>query len=117
MALPAQQIPYMWREAEDTKPSLPKVISNRKGPLCLGSESLGTSQGAPPCQHTALLHPGPHHIQTHKRNSLTRFPIKLQERPIELVEKELGTMSCAQLKDSIQVLSICMHFMAQINRC
>ncbi len=108
----AQQIPYLWleEEAQDTK--LKKVTNNRKGPLCLGSESFAKKEraGSHPTHHTTLLHPAPPLHHAHKRNSLNRFPVKIPQRPMELVERELGTMSCAQLKDSVEVLQLpCIH--------
>lgn len=115
MSLHAQHLPYLLEsEAQDNKPCQPKkVTSNRKGPLCLSSESSimrkerveGMWQlNKEPRAHQSARSPSHHHnIQTHKQKSLTRVPIILQERPMELLEKELGTMSCAQLKNSIQV--------------
>ena len=85
------------------------VTSSKKGPLSLNAinkdsqppsrlHSIGQSQLSPP-QHF----PPP----SQRRSTLTRYPVRMLERPIELVERELGTLSCAQLKDSLQVVSRC----------
>lgn len=39
------------------------------------------------------------------KHSLTRFPVVLLQRPIEQIENNLGKISCAELKDNIQLLT------------
>ena len=40
------------------------------------------------------------------KHSLTRFPVVLLQRPIEQIENNLGKISCAELKDNIQLLTV-----------
>lgn len=74
-----------------------RVISPNKGPLSLITERprKRDDKQHPPSQQ--------HSIGSKRRDTLTRFPVPLLERPMELVEKELGTLSCSQLRDSIKV--------------
>ncbi len=87
--------------SDQLKASLPnKVTTPNRGPLSLNVEGRGAHHNtrvgvAPP--------PPTHHHHHHHRNSLTRFPVKMIEKPMEVLEKQLGTLSCAQLKNSLQV--------------
>ena len=107
------------------KLSLPnKVTNGSKGPLSLcGAEeasgkrsskgNMNESPHLPPATQSHLTtHPHPSrrdsHLTTHpsspRRESLTRYPVQLMEKPMDAVERELGTLSCTQLRDSLKVM-------------
>lgn len=109
----------VWGDSELDSPELTlpkKVTTAKKGPLSLntGTEHLGTGRRRltyPSHTHLALTPdrsnslPLSSILRQRRRSSVTKYPVEMLERPIELVEKELGTLSCAQLKDSLQVTS------------
>lgn len=107
-----EQLLLMWAGATNSNKvslDLPnKVTSSKKGPLSLNAIKR---ESQPPTRLNSILGssqlpPPPHYTPpSHRRSTLTRFPVKMLERPMELVERELGTLSCAQLKDSLQVHS------------
>lgn len=82
------------------KPSLPNTVtSTKRGPLSLSGKSGHHANGFHPINQPT---PAPQH-HPHRRGTLTKFPVLMQENPMEMVEKELGTLSCAQLMDTLQV--------------
>lgn len=92
------QLLFLWAGSSSDTPqgknSLPnKVTSAKNGPLSLN----GTGDQVPPIH----FHP----TTPRRRNTLTKFPVIL-ETPMEIVEKQLGTLSCAELKNALQVIII-----------
>lgn len=118
------QLLLLWARSSSNRRSklrIPnRVTSANKGPLSLKVESQGKGdladelhlQGIPSGLVSPHTYPTPHHYhQTQKlRRSLTKCPIKMLERPLELVERELGTLSCAQFRNSLQVYYTCAQF-------
>lgn len=84
-----------------SKPSLPnRVTTTSRGPLSLNSKEIPGP--APPSTHHTS--PSTHHPSPYiTKRSLTRFPVLMHQRPLELVEKELGELSCAELSKTLQV--------------
>lgn len=104
------QLVFLWAGSNEAPPqrkaSLPnKVTSAKKGPLSLhtrGRKGVIPASTSHPVQLSSTHHHD-HAHHSHRRNTLTKFPVRILERPIETVEKQLGTLSCAQLKDTVQV--------------
>lgn len=99
---------------EKTEARLPQAVTTpRRGPLVLrvsrGSGKEASSQSTcpqPPKQGHGMF------LLTKKpKSSLTRFPVVMVQRPLQQIEEELGQLSCAALKDNIQLMPVsCIPF-------
>lgn len=112
--------PLVGEAATARKRQLPnKITTAKQGPLALqtprgveGNSSTLTFQGAPVWDQTAnpsharKLYTNPSYQQISRRRSLTRFLVPNVQRPIDQIDGELGELSCAELSESVQLLSV-----------
>lgn len=104
------------------RPGLPSMVTNAaKGPLSLSRAKEKTNEylhqphplqqhlystQPPRLQPTTYLTKPSNTRHSPRRDSLTRYPVQMLERPMDIVERELGTLSCTQFKDSLQVTTL-----------
>lgn len=71
------------------------VTTPRRGPLVLRVARQQPNTG----YHSQLEPSGGYRKQS--RNSLTRFPVVIEPRPLQLIEANLGHLSCATLQTAV----------------
>ena len=92
-----------------SKKRLPNPVTvPKKGPLILKTTAsshlpgrVATAQHVPNA-HGRRIFTNPKYQQ----RPLTKYPVLMVQRPIEQIESELGELSCAQLRDSIQLITV-----------
>ena len=89
-----------------------KVTTPRKGPLLLQTSNPVTGktgrsgfENSPVFIPKTRIYTNPNY-QQRPRYSLNKFPILNVQRPIDQIEGELGKLSCAELKERIQLMNV-----------
>ena len=103
----ADEDEYFIVEEVETKPKkrLPNPITTpKRGPLLLSTRT--TEQPARKTTVHAQHHNTPRYF--HRQRYLNRFPIPDVQRPIEIIERNLGGVSVAELKHQAFAVSV-MH--------
>lgn len=93
-----------------SKKRLPNPITvPKKGPLILKTTTSPHVPGATAqhCVHVPNAH-GRRIFKNPKyqQRPLIKHPVPMAQRPIEEIQSELGELSCAQLRDSIQLITV-----------
>ena len=95
-------------EEKEPKRRLPKPVTvPKRGPLALKTatcQHLPDKMAPNRQKHKVFTSPKCHH---HTKHSLTQCSFPL--RPLEQIEDELGELSCTQLRDSLELMTVSLH--------
>lgn len=86
-------------DSVERKHRLPVAVTTpKRGPLVL---SVVTQQPHKVGQHSQLELHGGRRLFPKSRHTLNRFPVAMVEHPLQMIEADLGHLSCSMLQTTI----------------